>query len=391
MSRIIRVLFLVVSVALLAGCASTTARRPADSASTPKGRVAIRAYALSLPAPTYNYYYETRPSAEELRELDRLKNSVMIRDYCNHSIYSEFQEWGYEPTRESSCLQFSEPVFFTTITDAKLLTVGSAEFGKSKKLQLNIQWELIDISRDRTLFYAATEESGLTWEDAFDKSLRFALARPDFPRDLTNYSPLPHAPLVPSEMVIAADSPLEDIVEQISPAVFYLESAAGTLGTGFLISRNGYALTNNHVIANNKLEAVMANGDRLRVVVLCKNPAVDVALIRIDIEDAPCLPIDPLLEYRVAQDVIAIGAPLAVEFSNTITKGIISGIREINGHPMLQTDVAINPGNSGGPLLSARGQVVGIVTAKISGFGVEGIGFAIPIASALDALMLDMP
>lgn len=92
----------------------------------------------------------------------------------------------------------------------------------------------------------------------------------------------------------------------------------------------------------------------------------------------------------VGEDVIAIGAPFDAGLSHSVSKGIVSGIRSIDGKKVIQTDVAINPGNSGGPLIDSHGQVIGIVTWKVSGAGIEGLGFAVPISEAFRSLNIEL-
>ena len=114
----------------------------------------------------------------------------------------------------------------------------------------------------------------------------------------------------------------------------------------------------------------------------------DVALIQLDgdCRELTGLPVGPSDVVKVGQEAVAIGSPIAEQLSQTVTKGIVSGIRQVEGRTWIQTDVAINPGNSGGPLLNARGEVIGIVTAKLMATGIEGLGFAIPADDALSRL-----
>ena len=87
----------------------------------------------------------------------------------------------------------------------------------------------------------------------------------------------------------------------------------------------------------------------------------------------------------------AIGTPADQELGQTVTKGIVSGERQVEGRSFIQTDVSINPGNSGGALIDKTGMLLGVVNAKIVGRGIEGIGFAIPASRMLEVLKLDLP
>jgi len=108
-------------------------------------------------------------------------------------------------------------------------------------------------------------------------------------------------------------------------------------------------------------------------------PAFDIAMLKISnpLADQPTIPIGSALAARVGQEVIAIGTPLGF-LQNSVSRGIVSGLRQVDGATMIQTDAAINPGNSGGPLVDLKGRVIGINSRAVPVFG-ENVGFAIPI------------
>lgn len=170
-------------------------------------------------------------------------------------------------------------------------------------------------------------------------------------------------------------------------------------GSGFIVTSDGYILTNRHVVSDPSAEyAVVLSDDReFPAKVLAKDPLNDLAIVKIDVGAGGPLPVLELGdsdELQIGETVIAIGYALS-EFRNTVTKGVISGInrRVVAGdgfgsseviQEAIQTDAAINPGNSGGPLLNLRGQVIGVNTA-VSREG-QLIGFAIPINVAKQAI-----
>jgi serine protease Do len=169
------------------------------------------------------------------------------------------------------------------------------------------------------------------------------------------------------------------------------------VGSGVIISNDGYILTNNHVVAEaDKIEVIVqVNGSTKRYVarVIGADPQTDVALIKIDGTGLPAATLSDSSKLRVGDIVLALGAPM--ELSRSVSQGIISalgrsGMGIIRGRDMpayedfIQTDAAINPGNSGGPLVDSLGRVIGINTAIYSRSGMNaGIGFAIPINLAL--------
>lgn len=161
-------------------------------------------------------------------------------------------------------------------------------------------------------------------------------------------------------------------------------------GSGFILTKDGMILTNNHVIGGNpqRLEVMLSNKHKYRARVLAADKNHDLALIKIDAPDLTPVTLSDSRGLVVGQKVYAIGNPFGL--NGTMTRGIISAIRSVRGpqgNPIedaIQTDAAVNPGNSGGPLLNSRGEVIGITT-MIASNGAEqssGIGFAIPINTA---------
>jgi S1-C subfamily serine protease len=163
-------------------------------------------------------------------------------------------------------------------------------------------------------------------------------------------------------------------------------------GTGFIVSSDGYIITNRHVVDQEgaAFSIVMNDGTTHDVKVIAKDPALDIAILKVEgNETFPALSFGNSESLRLGEEVIAIGNALA-EFPNSISVGVISGLsrdivaRDTFGSAeslegVIQTDAAINPGNSGGPLLNRRGEVIGVNVAVAGGS--ENIGFALPIES----------
>jgi serine protease Do len=165
----------------------------------------------------------------------------------------------------------------------------------------------------------------------------------------------------------------------------YLERGQGS---GFLISSDGYILTNNHVVGNvDRMTVVLQDGRTFKdAKVIGTDPATEVALIKIEGDNFPLVPLGDSDRLAVGDWVLAIGNPFGL--TETVTAGIVSAVGRSNVgiaayESFIQTDAAINPGNSGGPLIDLTGQAVGINTAIVSeSGGYMGIGFAIPINMA---------
>lgn len=207
------------------------------------------------------------------------------------------------------------------------------------------------------------------------------------------------------------NSDIINAVERVSDAVvgvinmkqsnFWQDSGEGT-GSGVIYKKadgNAFVVTNHHVIDGaNEIEVSLADGTRVPATLLGKDVITDLAVLQIDGKG-----IETVAEFgssealKVGEPAIAIGNPLGLQFSRTVTQGIISATErsvpvDLNKDgrvdweaEVLQTDAAINPGNSGGALINIQGQVIGINSMKIAG-AVEGIGFSIPTAVALPVI-----
>lgn len=160
-------------------------------------------------------------------------------------------------------------------------------------------------------------------------------------------------------------------------------------GTGFIVSADGYVVTNKHVVIDESAEytVLMNNEKKYAAKVLARDPVNDVAVLKVEATGLPTVELGDSSNLKVGQTVIAIGNALG-EFRNTVSTGVISGLsRSVTAGGagigmeqlvgVIQTDASINPGNSGGPLLNIAGQVIGINTAIAQ--GAQNIGFAIPI------------
>ncbi len=219
-------------------------------------------------------------------------------------------------------------------------------------------------------------------------------------------SPEPTPTLLPAsegdlKELDAQDALLASLYQRVNPAVVYIEvlmQRGGGLqpvssGSGFMIDKDGYVITNNHVVEGaNALQVVLADGSVVNEVeIVGRDPYSDIAVIRME---APPDRLTPLElgdsdALRVGQRVIAIGNPFGLQ--GTMTSGVVSAVGRtltsqaleggsFSNPEIIQTDASINPGNSGGPLLDSRGRVVGVNTAIRSGTGVNaGVGFAVPV------------
>jgi serine protease Do len=179
---------------------------------------------------------------------------------------------------------------------------------------------------------------------------------------------------------------IADVVELLEPAVARIETPEG-LGSGFIINRAGYVITNNHVVSGFTIvKIILMNGEEYDGVVLRTDEDRDLALLAFikPPSDIVAVNMGASADITIGEEVVAIGYALGLEGQVSFSAGIISAMRDFDGYQYIQTDAAINPGNSGGPLVDLNGEVIGINSAKFVGEAIEGIGLAIPIDEAKD-------
>lgn len=205
------------------------------------------------------------------------------------------------------------------------------------------------------------------------------------------------------ETINEEDKEIEDLIEEATKSIvgisriknngssiFTKDSADQLgLGTGIIVSENGYIVTNEHVSGEkyNTCYVTLENGKTYNATVLWSDSSLDLSIIKINMKSLSYATLGDSNNIKIGQSVYAIGNPIGFEFQRTVTSGIISAKdrtikfeedgQEIYMSDLIQTDAVINPGNSGGPLINTSGQVIGINTIKIN--SADGMGFAVPI------------
>ncbi len=201
----------------------------------------------------------------------------------------------------------------------------------------------------------------------------------------------------PAGKLTAGSMTTADVAEAVNPAVVLIYGSSADsygYGTGFFIREDGYIATNAHVVQGRTyISVTLFSGEELEAEVVGASTADDLAVLKIKGNGYPVVRIGDSDKLRVGDRAIAIGNPSGADAPWTTTQGIISaldrevtveGAASIEELTMIQTDAPVNPGNSGGPLCNDRGEVIGVVTRKMSSY--ESIGLAIPINGAMEIL-----
>ncbi len=243
-----------------------------------------------------------------------------------------------------------------------------------------------------------------------------ARSLPDFTKMVEEYSPavvnistkqkpkkVAKEPVSPHYKIpnLPEDSPLNDLFKHFFGAPHSPGGSGGgsphgpgfegqSLGSGFIISKDGYLMTNRHVVDGaDEIIVRLSDHREFKAELVGSDPRSDVALLKIEADDLPVVAINQTKDLKVGEWVLAIGSPFG--FDHSVTAGIVSAkgrsLPHENYVPFIQTDVAINPGNSGGPLFNLDGEVVGInsqIYSRTGGF--MGLSFAIPIDMAMNVV-----
>lgn len=274
--------------------------------------------------------------------------------------------------------------------------------GNYSEATLSIEWQLYDAFSEKVVQTVTTSgygrQSGIgsaCIQSAFRSALDNLLASGQFvesvkrsARDTWEQTADDLEPIAIRVATPAEQRALPSDLESVLQSVLTIR-AGGSVGSGVVISPDGWALTAGHVVSGLKGVAVRTHsGLELTAEVIRVDGQQDVALIRLPGRGHPSVGLGTAGVPGVGTDVFAVGAPTGEELAFSVTKGVISGVREWQGKRYVQTDAALNPGNSGGPLFGSDGRVVGIVSWKISGPGFEGLAFGVPVQALAERLQI---
>jgi S1-C subfamily serine protease len=272
------------------------------------------------------------------------------------------------------------------------------------KTSVVLKWSVFDPSQDKIVFTYVTgghsdEQIKMTENEAFllasENSLLALMSNPDFIAvvkkndNSVSTSKNSFDKIIIPRVPVPIENENTNFIETSIKSVVTIKSSTGH-GSGFLVSADGYILSNHHVIDDGaSYEALLSNGISLPVEIVRSDKKRDIALLKIPGKGYQALAIDTSsVKGKIGSDVIAIGTPKNIQLGQTVTKGIISGLRDFEDQIFIQTDASINFGNSGGPLITKKGQVIGIVVSLYK--DAQGLSFAIPITEALKTLNIEL-
>jgi len=283
--------------------------------------------------------------------------------------------------------------------------IAHREYGGLTYVDLDVEWKVLNyyneemytlttsVTSDKLAFIKSTSEEKVL-KEAIRDALEIGLG------ELINSKEV--SDLLYDNTVQVMESSYADLVLPLSDKyVTNLSEAVNSSltiktkkghGSGFLISSEGYIITNYHVVSDpENLEVVFNDSKKIKAEVVRVSKIHDLALLKIEATDLVPFRLSTERVFNIADEVFAVGTPTAEDLSQTVSRGIISGIRTLEGNSkLIQTDASINPGNSGGAIVNRSGLVQGVVSSKLSGFGIEGVAFGIPAYEIFDKLKIQI-
>jgi S1-C subfamily serine protease len=263
--------------------------------------------------------------------------------------------------------------------------------GNCTQSSVEVEWQLFDsFAKKVILKHTTAGQSSLPnpaqgpVAQAMRNSLRSLIADSDLALLVAKTSSDITSPKYTNSLVISTFKPalplsLPEDMDKVIEGVVVIR-AGQLVASGTIISSDGYILTAAHAVSGvNEVAVVLKNGLQLTASVERLDPVEDIALIKVPGSGHHALELNLGLPAASGSDLFAIGAPSGEQLSFSVTKGVVSGYREIAGARLIQTDASLNPGNSGGPFLDKSGKVIGICSWKIVRPGFEGLSFGVPV------------
>lgn len=350
-------------------------------------------------------------NAQKAEKKKEKRKSTKEKAEINYELKIENTKFGYnvfQTLRKTGFIDTINKVFQdnnnTLILEARIKKINdfyvNAKFGRLYKSKLFITWYIKNMYDEIMDSVVTTEMSG-----EFDEGRwwvepeKWALMLGDAVD--VSYLKLHENPKISQYLKVESDFKLKDSLLTIktpSAKVTDKESASDACvtiklkeggkdvghGSGFIISEDGYIITNHHVVAGKyqgkycDLTVVTSEGEEMPAKVIRTNKYRDIALIKVDSKFIKGFVVSNTKSFRKMQDIYTIGAPKSIELGQSISVGLISNERKTGNTHLLQLSMSVNGGNSGGPLFDATGALHGVIVSKLVGTNVEGVGFAIP-------------
>ncbi len=349
----------------------------------------------------YTSSYTPTQKASETNAYD-IKNSIFT-DYINEILKKN----GFIDTVNKVFKDYSNSVYleaevtalwFTEINSNRIMVNGRNP--TAVEASASITWKVLDVY-DQVLHTAEVQsKSGTFSEDFYDKELYIKYSLEDLL--LSSFVQMVNRDEVQKilkveELAATSTEPIVITRPTVSTtSVEIAKSATATIkgkngfGSGCVISQDGYIITNFHVVAGETDLQVLTDDERTLPAKLVRySTSSDLALLKVDATFDAAYVLSNDKNYGISDEVFAIGTPTSIELGQTISKGIISSIRKVRKSEYIQTDVSVNSGNSGGALIKKSGEMIGVVTSKVKGLGIEGIAFCIPSSIVFSSLNLN--
>jgi S1-C subfamily serine protease len=348
-----------------------------------------------LPGAVVGYHYEGVFQVRQGTWYAKVFSSESMLDHLKSAITDELQSAGYKVAGQPGGI-FEEDTGWKAryliggmITGGRVNTYGLAA-GNSSECNIKVSWEIYDKQKRESILKketsGAAKFSGVDQEviaSALRNSIRQMLASDEFVALVKKLSEIPTLAGQSQPVAFLRKDKTKGKLtfDEMNRAIIAVKTEKGH-GSGFIINPEGYAITSYHTIADrNKIDVLLKGGKPMLADVVAIAADKDLALIKLKGEEYDWLPLGDSNEVKIGMDVYAVGAPISLDLSHSLSKGIVSGRRTVKelGVELIQTDAPVNPGNSGGPLINSEGEVLGIIALKIAAPGIEGLGFAISI------------
>ncbi|RAR47822.1 S1C family serine protease [Flavobacterium lacus] len=323
----------------------------------------------------------------------------------NNSIFSEAVD---EILKNNNYIDTTQTIFksktntlyisskITKVEFQDVYSIYARQYMNFLVTKIDIEWEIYDLydqSKYKKSFKAESGEFAMKTENFVRMSVEDAITESFYKfldakevRDIIKKEN--EEKINYEQLVLTKSLPINNLEDALNSTVTI--KVKNGHGSGCVVSKDGYVVTNFHVVSStDKITVVDRNGKEYNAKVIRKNENLDLALIKLDDADFKnCYQIPSEKNYIIGDDIFVIGTPTSVELGQSLTKGIVSGTRTFDKNNFIQTDASVNGGNSGGALTKKSGELIGIVNAKVSGFGVEGIGFSIPAELIVSGLFV---